>query len=980
MNRSTWRTATGFLICLALSFGGAGCATTAMKGTPFFSGEYSKRLGPPEDRVNLWPILYYRDPALSVLWPLIDYTDDYFAFRPLFSVYGLDKNRREYNVLWPLTHFEEGKGDNWILPFFWGDRSFFGENYAIGFPLYWHFGHPLSEKGGMDSLFPAWCYRTERDGYDLHLAWPFMEVRSLGKEPQRKEGWRIWPAYGSYRERDEHYRFVVWPLAQFWWNDKRDESTQCVIPLWYREKTPGHSLFLSLPYSRGSDAKGSSWWLVPPLAYGDSDNDKSHLITPVYWRGRDTKADSAWDAVLPLFYWQRDGKGATFASLPVVYGRHDPYSVWLALPILSGGVYGPNGGSTWWFAGIGHRSTSENGKAWHVFPLCYSLTESNRRLFLSLPWSGGESSGGNAWSVVPPVLFHSRSAAGAFTVTPLYMRGKETGGERREWSALMPLFYRRTSDRGTAFVTPLFGVETDKEKGKRWMTYPLLTGGRIGEGEGSVWALGPVFHAAWDKESTTHHLFPAYYWNGKQDTFVSIPYCQWKSGESWFSAAPPLLSLYSRRETRSDLWTGAGLIHWSWGKDAGTRHVLPVYMGNVKEGWHVTPLIASWRHGVDGDGVAVPPLLSWYMSDQKRSDLWFGGPLAHFSWGSERGGSHVFPVAYWNTRTSTYLSPFYATWTPDPDARKTLIPPALGYYERNHADRDLWLALGLFHMGETKGREDSGRGHLFPLYLYDDGMFLTPLFGWNNGGGDDFVYPLTPLLGFWRNEKSGMWLFPLFSRCREVKSDKVGGNVLWGFYSFERDDGRFTFFPFFSYRRWDQSGTNVVLRVGQSAGYDVNYLLFGRCLNERNVLNRYVGRDGGSAVPVLSDRQERVNRFFPLWRYAGESWDDGREETSDFSLLLLLYDHRTEVQAVPRKGQPARYVRSRILYHLWHYERTDDAVSVDLFPAITYDRRDESFRKFSFLWRGFRYERSKGQRAVDLLFLPIWRTKWAGEG
>ena len=54
------------LLCLF----GSGCATRAMKGTPFFTGEYEGRLGPPEDRVNLWPLLYYRDPALSFLWPI----------------------------------------------------------------------------------------------------------------------------------------------------------------------------------------------------------------------------------------------------------------------------------------------------------------------------------------------------------------------------------------------------------------------------------------------------------------------------------------------------------------------------------------------------------------------------------------------------------------------------------------------------------------------------------------------------------------------------------------------------------------------------------------------------------------------------------------------------------------------------------------------------------------------------------------------
>jgi hypothetical protein len=47
---------------------------------------------------------------------------------------------------------------------------------------------------------------------------------------------------------------------------------------------------------------------------------------------------------------------------------------------------------------------------------------------------------------------------------------------------------------------------------------------------------------------------------------------------------------------------------------------------------------------------------------------------------------------------------------------------------------------------------------------------------------------------------------------------------------------------------------------------------------------------------------------------------------------------------------------------------------VDLFPAITWDRRDDGYRKTSFLWRLFRYERdAEGEKKLDILFIPIVR-------
>ena len=175
-----------------------GCASTAMKGTPFYTGDYGVRRGPAEDRVNLWPLLYYREPALSVLWPIGEFTDEHFAIRPLMSVYGLDQSNRVYSVLWPLAQFDHQTHDNWIFPLFWGDH------YLTLFPLYWHSGHPMGISGGSDVLFPLWSFERSRVGdYDLHVLWPFMNFKNMNG----KNGWRVWPLAGNYTcKNDDFYR------------------------------------------------------------------------------------------------------------------------------------------------------------------------------------------------------------------------------------------------------------------------------------------------------------------------------------------------------------------------------------------------------------------------------------------------------------------------------------------------------------------------------------------------------------------------------------------------------------------------------------------------------------------------------------------------------------------------------------------------------------------------------------------------------
>ena len=109
---------------LAILF--CGCSTTAMKGTPFYTGEYAKREGPASDRVNLWPLAYYRDPALSILWPIGEFADDRFAIRPLFSMYrdGKDEPWYEYNSLFGLISVDTRHHRHMFLPLYYRDEEY----------------------------------------------------------------------------------------------------------------------------------------------------------------------------------------------------------------------------------------------------------------------------------------------------------------------------------------------------------------------------------------------------------------------------------------------------------------------------------------------------------------------------------------------------------------------------------------------------------------------------------------------------------------------------------------------------------------------------------------------------------------------------------------------------------------------------------------------------------------------------------------
>jgi hypothetical protein len=89
---------------------------------------------------------------------------------------------------------------------------------------------------------------------------------------------------------------------------------------------------------------------------------------------------------------------------------------------------------------------------------------------------------------------------------------------------------------------------------------------------------------------------------------------------------------------------------------------------------------------------------------------------------------------------------------------------------------------------------------------------------------------------------------------------------------------------------------------------------------------------------------------------------------------LALYDTRRELTPKTDAAPALDYARRRILWRLWHYEKRDGDVSVDIFPFITYDTHPDGFSKTSFLWRLYRYERHPdGGVDLDVLFLPLKR-------
>lgn len=933
-----------------------GCASPHLRGTPYYTTEYKPTHEKSEDRIPLWPLVYYRSPTLSVLWPIFEKSDEYVALRPLASAYGLDRPRRLYSLLWPLGVFDRVEEQNRFFPFFWG------KGYAVGFPLYWHFDHPLSAAGGTDALIPLWWYSSDRAGVSANLLWPFLQV----KRRTDGQGWRVWPLIGMYSGYgDSYYRFLAWPLAHQW-NYNGNSKGHAVLPLYLRVGDAKEGGFFSIPYSTYSDLN-HVWHFVPPLLYHGRDREGTKTLTPlVSWGGRHDGGRS-WQLVLPVYYTSREGDRRVVATLVGGMRRDAQGLGWVVVPLFSGGSRDAEGHSTWLLGPLAHFGRNAEGTSQHVAPFYYASSNATGRTFVSIPWSSGSDRNGFAWQLLPPLWLRLSSPEGQRTFTPLYACGGTSDG-KTNWQAVLPLWYRGEDPDGKLVATLLGGWRTDAD-GKSWLIWPLLSGGGRRRDGHELWVLAPFYHARRDRAGLSQHLLPFFWWNAHDRTLISLLAARWSnpSAGTRTTVIPPLLTAHTSTPRSESLWTAGGLAHFSWGETPGSSHIIPLYYRDTNA--FISLPWAQWVGHDRATNTVVAPALSWLNEDHDRSDLWSLGPLAHFSWGAQAGPSHVVPLFYRNPRTDTFISLPYARWTAG-TAERDLFPPLLSWYTRDRGQRQLDALLGLFSETWGEGRHE---GYLFPLYFHDKlNKVYTPLLGWNRDADNGFFYPLTPLLGIRTGTHSGGWIQPFWSRDYDPVTQTASGNVLWGAYTVGRERADSMLFPFYGYRN---SGPEDVARsaVTQSGSYGKRFWCLPACWYRNTVDVLPAGDTHGRPRGNPARSAVRDHGFLPFWTFTHRSLPDATEDT--YGTFLMLYDYQTTRRpASTDKQLPVDYVRRRLLWKFCDYERSDDNVTLDLFPGITYDRTQEGLRKWAFLWRVFRYETGPDGRKLDLLFVPLLRS------
>ncbi len=373
----------------------AGCHQEMLKATPFGLTEHSAAHGPPEGRVNLWPLLYHHAPATSVLWPLIERTDTTWAVRPLVAFY--DGN---LDVAWPLIHIATG------------DKTCYGPPILFWSPTYFF-------------LFPVFS-RWKSAGGQGFLTLPF----GWGERSPRDGGWFYSiPFVRSWR--GENRVTVLPPLLSWWtqspdrWNAALllfvggmtrapDRSSEHVFPFYWRGRSERDNGITSeylaaVPFYAGSmerqgeevrkrltvlpllasaweDGPRRSWQLAFPFYYGDkfyvSSRDgeveaRTHVL-PFVLSAKHWRADGSreWNLLFPLVAWGDYAFGSKFSRvLPFYYRSEDRENEIFGLPFFlffSGKT--SDFDKRWWtvfpLAGVTRRGAEESTN-WTAWALAY---------------------------------------------------------------------------------------------------------------------------------------------------------------------------------------------------------------------------------------------------------------------------------------------------------------------------------------------------------------------------------------------------------------------------------------------------------------------------------------------------------------------------------------------------------------------------------------------------------------------------------
>jgi hypothetical protein len=445
----------------------------------------------------------------------------------------------------------------------------------------------------------------------------------------------------------------------------------------------------------------------------------------------------------------------------------------------------------------------------------------------------------------------------------------------------------------------------------------------------------------------------------------------WKMGDQKNWLALPLLSGGEKDDVSGRYSLFGGLAARRWNEEGSASHIFPLYYRSPQNNTFISAPYATWESGGRARHV-IAPLLSGWSSDDESTRAFLAAGLAGFRKGGDDPYSYVLPLYYAASEDKTFISLPYSTWESG-SGQKHLIPPLLSGWNVSPESSQTLLAGGLVGWEKDRESDQVDSSHLLPL-----SYFATPLIGsYNEESG-----------------KTGSWFFPFYRHKRDLNSGAVKGSyLLLGEYGKDENRIYHGFAGLYDYTHRKSRREEVVgehnyvglIRPGLEPLGKTELGDEGETLSiesESKYLDYFVGifdeqwtrtvnlDRGTNTVVELHSKKHSIG---PLWESSLSEDLVSDQSLKTTSLLGILYDTRRE------EGDPENpdheYVRKRVLWRLFHYEKLNGDKSTDIFPAVTIDSYKNGYKKVSVFWRLFRYEKDPetGSKKLDLLFIPLKR-------
>ncbi|MDK2971448.1 MAG: hypothetical protein PWP23_1203 [Candidatus Sumerlaeota bacterium] len=1012
------------LLLAALALLLSACSSHSLKGTPIWDGDYRSgeptNAGPPEERVNVWPLFYHRDPATSILWPLITLTDEGHSVYPLYE-YLSENDRLTVGVLhpWvPAVAERREDGNFWRFLHVAHDKE---KGFTTAIPLFY-----LN-----DSLLWTPLYTTNRGDTD-----DFKGV--LG------------PLFFKSGKGDSRMAYFPFPLAGFWWNDSVGGQ---LLPLFYYNKPGGVG-------SEGATTNVGG--LLFHNKYRAEDSYRGFYAFPLGWFGRDGR--EGWNYLLPLWLSRSDGNVRQFASPVWIDMREeDGERLRIVPPLL---FIDKNDSDYQWTSfpfPFVHRIRKDEGNGLTVIPLFshFKRPDGSWR-FLSLPFSIEK----DEWlNVMGPLYFRrfgdDRGQVAA--LWPLFHYDWEGAEEKRHY--LFPLWYYRKTPSHRTFLSPLYAAHSRDDV--RIDAAPLLLSGTLAYDESRYSTfLFPLFHHYHDdRGQSVFGAFPlGVYSKSENGTDVFSPLAilsRSKNGDSLVNLGTVLFS-HMRSGTFSNWWVLGSILGTSADTEKGREwHVFPLFYHSTfpanKTRWRSLLGLLAWSETdkrteqevaeevTSGMQKYQRKIMTFWDSQQTTGSLATALPRPTYSHTMTRTedlvkqryllglggvndqlkvsatldaegeltetdthrskGSWLFPLWYYRKDPSyrTFRSLLYAVHSKD-DVRIDAVPLLLSGTRADDTSRYSTFLFPLFHhYHDDRGQRVFGA---LPLGLYckweDTTEFFSPLASFRDAkDGDSFLNLGMFLFGHMRSgtfsswwvlgsilgtaadtEKGREWhVFPLFYHST-FPANKTRWRSLLGLLAWSETDKRTEqeVADGLASRMQEYQQTLMASRDAQETTGTLATALPApvsprtMSMSEDLVKQRYLlGLGGVSDKLELSGKLDaegeltetdthrtKSSWLFPVWYQ--RDIVGGRHRAC---VLGRLYDEVSEPHV-----DGGTYHRQRVLWRVYHRERLEDHTSIDVFPFLAFDTAPD-LRKYSFAGGLAEYSRKDGKRRIKLLWIPI---------